>query len=66
MIGNACTDPRECYEPGDDGMSIYQYKFLYDHAYMTDGEYSRMEASCILGYKSAQCQEIRRILDKKF
>ena len=28
MIGNACTNPRECYEPsqfGEDGMSIYQY-----------------------------------------
>ena len=28
MIGNGCTNPRECYEPseyGQDGMSIFQY-----------------------------------------
>lgn len=65
MIGNACTDPDECYTPGD-GMSIYQYEFLYRHTYLTDQDYDHMRASCILGYHSAQCIALRKILDKKF
>ena len=36
MINNACTDPRECWEPGNDvAMSIYQYENLYKHGFYT-------------------------------
>lgn len=66
MIGNACTIPDECYVPGDDGLSIYQYEFLYKHAYMTDRDYDHMRASCLLGYNSPQCVALRKVLDKKF
>jgi hypothetical protein len=50
LLGNACTIPEECYVPGNDGMSIYQYEFLYNHKYMTEKDYSHMRAVCILGY----------------
>lgn len=37
MINNACTDPRECYEPGNDiNLSIYQYENLYVHGFYTE------------------------------
>lgn len=55
LVGNACTNPRECYEPsmnGEDGMSIYQYEFLHAHAYMTDDDYMRITGACTLGYRS--------------
>ena len=51
MVGNACTDPDECYTPGD-GMSLYQYEFLYKHTYYSDQEYDLMRAVCTLGYHS--------------
>ena len=55
MINNACTDPRECYEPGNDvDMSIYQYENLYNHGYYTDSEYNVIKAACILGYKGEE------------
>lgn len=57
MIGNACTDRRECYQPtygglDGDGMSIYQYEFLHNHAYITDGDYDFIRGACTLGYES--------------
>ena len=67
MINNACTDPRECYEPGNDvDMSIYQYENLYNHGYYTDSEYNDIRAACILGYKGEACRNVRKIADKKF
>ena len=66
MIGNACTNPRECYEPGDSGMSLYQYEFLYNHAYISEDEHSFIKGACTLGYHSSHCAEIRKIVDKKF
>lgn len=59
MVGNACTDPDECYVPGD-GMSLYQYEFLWKHAYFTDYEYDHVKARCSLGYDSTACQEYRK------
>jgi hypothetical protein len=53
LVGNACTDPRECYQPGsDDNLSIYQYEFLYEHGFYTKNDYDLMKASCIMGYHS--------------
>ncbi len=52
MIGNGCTDPNECYIPGNHDMSIYQYEFLYKHTYMTERDYDHMRAACLLGYFS--------------
>lgn len=49
MVGNACTDPDECYVPGD-GMSMYQYEFLYEHTYLSDDEYMRLRGACALAY----------------
>jgi Serine carboxypeptidase len=69
LVGNACTNPRECYEPsmnGEDGMSIYQYEFLHAHAYMTDDDYMRITGACTLGYRSPECIRLRGIADKKF
>ena len=69
MVGNACTNPRECYEPsqfGQDGMSIFQYEFLYHHNYIVDQDYLYLTGACILGYHSEACQDIRKIVDKKF
>lgn len=51
MVGNACTDPDECFTPGN-GMSMYQYEFLYKHAYIAEGDYDYMVAACALGYHS--------------
>jgi serine carboxypeptidase-like clade II len=69
LVGNGCANPRECYEPsqnGEDGMSIYQYEFLYKHNYIVDQDYLLIEGRCTLGYGSEGCKEIRKIVDKKF
>lgn len=65
MVGNACTDPAECFTPGD-GMSMFQYEFLYKHAYLSDLDYTYVQAACTLGYHSENCIKIREVLDKKF
>lgn len=58
LVGNACTDPRECYEPTSQGpndpdsMSIYQYQFLNNHGYIIDDDYGRITGACTLGYRS--------------
>ena len=36
IVGNACTHPDECFLPGLTGSSMYQYEFLYKHAYYTE------------------------------
>ena len=51
---------------GGDGMSIYQYEFLYNHNYITDQDYLMLTGSCILGYHSSQCKALRKIADAKF
>jgi len=51
---------------GEDGMSIYQYEFLYNHDYITDRNYLMFTGACILGYHSSQCKEIRNTIDAKF
>jgi len=67
MVGNACTDPRECWEPGaDSNVSIYQYEYLYNHGFYTESDYDDMRGACLLGYHSEACNEIRDRLDKKF
>lgn len=64
MINNACTDPRECYEPGNDiDMSIYQYENLFNHGFYTEKQYNDIQAVCILGYKSPPCKAVRKIAD---
>lgn len=45
MVGNACTDPEECYIPdaqAGDGTSMFQYEFLYKHGYYTDDQYMNL------------------------
>jgi hypothetical protein len=60
MIGNPCTDPRECYEPGNDiNLGIYQYEFLYHHGYITENQWNMIQGACILGYHSNECIGIR-------
>jgi hypothetical protein len=67
MINNACTDPRECYEPGNDvNLGIYQYENLFVHGYYTENEYDSIKGACTLGYKSPGCVEIRKTMDAKF
>lgn len=67
MINNACTDPRECYEPGNDvNMGIYQYENLYRHGYYTEQMFDNIKAACWLGYNSPGCRDIRKIADAKF
>lgn len=57
MIGNACTDPRECYEPDKyQSMSLYQYEFLHNHGYITDNLYMQITGACTLGYGSGLCK----------
>lgn len=51
MVGNACTDPAECFIPGD-GMSMFQYEFLHKHTYLSDREWEHIQAACTLGYHS--------------
>lgn len=64
LIGNACTDPRECYEPGNDiDLGIYQYEFLYNHNYLTQKQWDNIQAACILGYHSSYCSEVRKPID---
>lgn len=67
LIGNGCTNPRECYEPDNEGsMSIYQYEFLYNHNYIVDVDYTLLTGRCTLGYASSGCKEIRDRVDAKF
>ena len=67
MINNACTDPRECWEPGNDlYLGIYQYENLYIHGYYTEQEYDQIKGACTLGYHSEACEDIRKVMDKKF
>lgn len=66
IIGNACTDPEECYIPGSDGSSIFQYEFLYRHGFYTLAQYEKIRSACILAYGSTECFEIRSLMDAKF
>lgn len=67
MIGNACTDPRECYEPGNDiDLGIYQYEFLFLHGFITEKQFNMLKGTCWLGYHSAECSEVRAPIDKRF
>jgi len=66
IVGNACTDPSECYTPGANGTSLHQYEFLYKHGFYTDADYTRLRAACVLAYNSAYCKQIRNELDKAF
>ena len=67
MIGNACTDPRECAEPGNDiRLSIYQYENLHVHGWLTEHFWGLVQANCILGYYSPGCIEIRKTADRIF
>jgi len=69
MIGNGCTNPRECYEPtfySNDSMSIYQYEFLWYHNYINDQDYQTITGSCTLGYNSTGCLTIRKKVDGNF
>lgn len=67
MIGNACTDPRECFEPGNDiNLGIYQYENMFVHGYYTQDEYNQITGACMLGYGSDECAAVRAIMDKKF
>lgn len=65
-VGNACTDPLECYTPGPNGTSLFQYEFLYKHGFYTDLEYSKMRAACVMGYDSDFCRGIRDRMDAFF
>jgi carboxypeptidase C (cathepsin A) len=48
-------------------MSIFQYEFLYRHAFMDRREYIFFQGSCIgQGYESKGCQDIRSRLDGQF
>lgn len=47
-------------------MSIYQYEFLHNHAYITDGDYDFIRATCTLGYGSEGCLKIRTKVNKFF
>lgn len=47
-------------------MSIYQYEFLYKHTYISERDYDHMKAVCFLGYHSAECKALRKILDQKW
>lgn len=68
MVGNACTNPRECYEPTEkgDSMSIYQYEYLHKHGYLTDREYDMITGACTMGYHSQACAQLRNVSDTKF
>ena len=67
LIGNGCTNPRECYQPDqENSMSIYQYQFLYNHNYLTEKDYTYVTGSCTLGYRTAGCRQIRQLVDAKF
>lgn len=66
IVGNACTDPSECYTPGPNGTSLHQYEFLYKHGFYTDLEYDRMRAACVLAYNSDYCKGIRDRMDTFF
>jgi len=40
LVNNACTDPRECYIPRiAHSNSIFQYKYLYQHGYITERDH---------------------------
>ena len=62
IVGNACTHRSECYDPRP-GTSLYQYEFLYKHAYYTASDYNRMRSVCVMGYNSTECKKIRKELD---
>ena len=66
LVGNACTDPSECYTPGPNGTSLHQYEFLYKRGYYTDLEYMKMRAACVMAYNSPTCQRIRTEMDTFF
>jgi carboxypeptidase C (cathepsin A) len=66
IVGNACTDPSECYQPGPNGTSLHQYEFLYKHGFYTDLEYDRMRAACVMGYDGSICKRIRQEMDEFF
>ena len=66
IVGNACTHPDECFEPGASGTSMFQYEFLYKHTYYTEEQYNHLKSLCTMGYHSDACREYRASLDKLF
>ena len=67
LVNNPCTDPRECYIPRiAKSNSIFQYKYLYNHGFLTEKEYDDMAGACTMGYTSPDCARIRKGLDEKF
>jgi hypothetical protein len=45
-------------------LSIYQYEYLHNHGFITDGAYARIIGACTLGYRSSECVKIRNITDR--
>ena len=66
IVGNACTHPDECFTPGSDGTSMFQYEFLYKHGYYSEEDWTLLKGRCTLGFHSEQCTEFRGQLDYAF
>lgn len=56
MVGNACTHPRECYDPGLAGNSYFVYQYLTERHYYTEREWAEFRTACLYDYKSENCQ----------
>ena len=67
LVGNPCTNPKECYEPGNGiNLSIYQYENLYVHGWYTEHFWNDIESACSRSYTSERCREVRERADKIF
>lgn len=66
MLGNPCTDPKECYASGADKQSYYHYQFLYNHAFFTDSNWTSFRGACNLNYSGGICYRVRQDLDSFF
>ena len=66
MVGNACTEPKECYDATAQGNSLYQYEFLYNHGYYSAKDYHDMFTICVLDFHGQECQDQRDNLDNLF
>lgn len=59
LVGNACTDPSECYNIPNNSMSIWQNDFLYFHAMYSPQLRQQYAQSCQQGYDSPGCVSAR-------
>lgn len=66
MVGNACTHPRECFEPGLSGNSFFVYQYLAERHFYSARDWAAFRGACAFDYSSDSCQQAQDALEGQF